>query len=458
MRIDLYAIDIGGGHLAPAWALKRQFDLLAYPDLDVRVVNLGRELRTRLLSLVYRTYWNAALRYPPLINAFYRGADNPFFMKVLDRLVGIAYLSRFVGYLEREKPDLVVSTYFTFTHYLELLRRVGQLDATFIVLNPEPFDAHYVWFSHAADWNMVFSEKSRREIIGKGIRRRSVKLFPFPINPAFGRRAAPQARLRRELGLAEAPFTLLFFFGAEGRGPARKYLAELASRRLDLQVVVVCGRNDRLAAQLRDYDRALEAAPRDGRGAASSAAPGRTARLAVRGFVSNLPDYIAAADVVVGKSGPNQVFETLLQERPLVISSFLANERRTAEWVLSNRVGWLCRTPERFVSLVERLLAKPETIAEYRRNIRKLSLRSGAPEICEFLYAETKKRAAAGRRVHMIERLRKAARDLEAAARARIEAAAARRADVLKRVRAARLAKTARRRERPRRGVRRKLS
>jgi processive 1,2-diacylglycerol beta-glucosyltransferase len=407
MRIDLYAIDIGGGHLAPAWALKRQFDLAGYPDVEVRVVNLGRELRTRLLSLIYKTYWNGALRYPPLINAFYRGADNPFLMKAIDRIVGIAYLPRFVGYLERQKPDLVVSTYFTFTHYLELLKRVGQLDAAMVVLNPEPFDAHSVWFSRAADWSLVFSEQSRREIIAKGIRARTVKLFPFPINPGFSRRTAPKARLRRRLGLEERPFTLLLFFGAEGRGPAKRYLAELVARRLEVQVVVICGRNQRLAAQLADEARTLRGGP---------------TRLAVRGFVTDVPDYIAAADLVVGKSGPNQVFETLLQERPLVISSFLANEARTTEWVVSHGVGWLCRTPDRFVALVERLLAQPALLEQCRRSIRGLGLKSGAPEICEFLYQEARRRAAAGRRVRVIDRLRRAAKGLEEAARARRDA------------------------------------
>ena len=47
-----------------------------YPDLEVRVVNLGRALRMRFLSLIYKTYWNLCLRYPPLVNAFYRGADG----------------------------------------------------------------------------------------------------------------------------------------------------------------------------------------------------------------------------------------------------------------------------------------------------------------------------------------------------------------------------------------------
>jgi processive 1,2-diacylglycerol beta-glucosyltransferase len=393
-RIDIFTIDIGGGHIAPARAIKQQFDLLGREDLDVRVVNVGTRLNARFLRGLYKFYWNSALRYPPLINAFYRGADNPFLITIIDRLMGISILPRFVRYLERERPDLVVSTYFTFTHYLETLARVGQLDATTVVLNPEPFDAHYVWFSRALDWSMVFSERSLEEIVEKGIPRARVRLFPFPINPSFTKRTASKAALRAALGLAEAPFTFLFFFGAEGRGPVRGYLDALERLGLDVQVVVVCGRNEALRASLQTRLRTLRP----------------PLRLAVTGFVTNLPDYIAAADVVVGKSGPNQVFETLIQERPIVISSFLANEKRTSDWVMENRLGWLARTPDRFAHLARRLAAHPELIRRSEQNIRSLGLRSGTPEICAFLMEILAQREQEGYQPRGLGRLRYATR------------------------------------------------
>jgi processive 1,2-diacylglycerol beta-glucosyltransferase len=381
-RIDIYTIDVGGGHIAPAEALKQQFDILGYKDLDVRVVNLGIALGASFLRYLYKFYWNNALRYPPLINAFYRGADNPFIFKIFDRIFGITILPKFVRYLEREQPDLVVSTYFTFTHYLELLKRVGQLDAVSVVLNPEPFDSHYIWFSPAFDWSMVFSRKSRDEIIEKGIPARTVKVFQFPIKPSFSPRKESKTILRRRLGLAQKPFTVLFVFGAEGVGPIKKILATLIERRLALQAVVICGRNERLRMD-------MEALARE---------PTGSLGVAARGYVTNLADYISAADVVVGKSGPNQVFETLLQQRPIIISSFLANEKETTNWVIGKKVGWLTRTPAHLATLLAKLAARPAILERYQRNIQGLKLQSGTPEICEFLYGLVKKTTRRKRR------------------------------------------------------------
>jgi len=389
-RIDIYTIDIGGGHIAPAQAIKQQFDIRGDKDLDVRVVNLGITLNATFLRFLYKFYWDKALRYPPLINAFYRGADNPFLMKIADRILGITTLPKFVRYLEREKPDVVVSTYFTFTHYLDMLKRVDQLDATTVVLNPEPFDSHQIWFSPVFDWSMVFSRKSRDEIVQKGISAQKLKVFQFPIKPSFSQRTQSPAVLRAQLGLEKKPFTVLLFFGAEGVGPVKKSLETLIERGLSLQVVVVCGRNQKLK---EDIERL--AASRTG-----------NVHIEVRGYVTNLADYIAAADVVVGKSGPNQVFETLLQCRPLVISSFLANEKETTDWVIRNRLGWLTRSPAHLAALLARLASHPEVLRQYQASIRAMHLRSGAPEIAEFLAGLARQKRAPRKRP-MADALRK---------------------------------------------------
>jgi UDP-N-acetylglucosamine:LPS N-acetylglucosamine transferase len=381
-RIDIYTIDIGGGHIAPAQAIKEAFDLRGDKDLDVRVVNLGITLNATFLRFLYKFYWDKALRYPPLINAFYRGADNPFFVKIADRILGITTLPKFVRYLEREKPDVVVSTYFTFTHYLEMLKRVDQLDATTVVLNPEPFDSHQIWFSPVFDWSMVFSRKSREEIAAKGIPASKLKLFQFPIKPSFSARTQGPATLRGRLGLEKKAFTVLFFFGAEGVGPVKKFLAALIEGGIALQAVVVCGKNEKLK---QDMDRL-----------AASKTGGLT--IQVRGYVNNLADYIAASDVVVGKSGPNQVFETLVQGRPLVISSFLANEKETTNWVIGNKLGWLTRSPAHLAALLSRLSTHPDVLKGYQDSIRAMRLRSGAPEIAEFLAGLARQKRAPRKR------------------------------------------------------------
>jgi len=224
----------------------------------------------------------------------------------------------------------------------------------------------------------------------KGIPASRLKVFQFPVKPSFARRKESKPTLRRRLQLEQKRFTALFFFGAEGVGPVKKYISTLIERKLDIQAVVVCGRNERLRRDLETL----------------AAGPTGSVRIAVRGYLTNLADYIAASDLVVGKSGPNQVFETLVQGRPLIISSFLANEKETTNWVINNRVGWLTRTPSQLAARLSRLAQRPDIIAEYQRNIGRLKLHAGAEEICDFLYGLVKDRKRR-KKVTMAEALRK---------------------------------------------------
>ncbi len=202
------------------------------------------------------------------------------------------------------------------------------------------------------------------------------------MRPSYQRTTASRDTLRRRLGLVKDRFTVLFFFGAEGVGPLKKFLSVIIERKLDLQAAVICGRNEKLR-------RDLEAFAQHHTGPVT---------VKVHGYVTNIEEHISAADVVVGKSGPNQVFETLLQERPIIISSYLANERETTLWVIQHRVGWLTRTPSQLASHLGHLARSPEIIEQYRQNIRALSLRSGAPEICRFLYQLVQDRKTPRRR------------------------------------------------------------
>ena len=161
-----------------------------------------------------------------------------------------------------------------------------------------------------------------------------------------------------------------------------------------MQAVVICGRNERLRADMEAF----------------AAGPTGTIAIQVRGYVNNIAEYIAASDVVVGKSGPNQVFETLMQNRPIIISSFLANEKETTTWVIANKLGWLTRTPEHLATLLSKLSSRPAIIEEYQRNISRLKLRTGTPEICEFLYRLVKQQRPPRKRpmADAIRRLREA--------------------------------------------------
>jgi UDP-N-acetylglucosamine:LPS N-acetylglucosamine transferase len=134
--------------------------------------------------------------------------------------------------------------------------------------------------------------------------------LPAPVRPEFY--AAPPRRLARDtLGLdAEAPCVLLLG-GGWGRGPLDECAGALADA--GYHVLVVAGTNRALERRLR----ATAAARR----------PGTPGRITVFGFVEEMPELMAAADIVVTSPGQT-CHEARVVGRPLVLLDIVPGHGR----------------------------------------------------------------------------------------------------------------------------------
>ncbi|HEY7848573.1 MAG TPA: glycosyltransferase, partial [Ktedonobacterales bacterium] len=95
----------------------------------------------------------------------------------------------------------------------------------------------------------------------------------------------------------------------------------------------------------------------------------------VLGFVHNMPDLMRAADVVATKAGPGSICEAMACGLPIMLTGYIpGQEEGNIDYVLSNHIGVLARTPEKLVAAVRSLLTPGSvTLAEMRANSERLS-------------------------------------------------------------------------------------
>ena len=160
---------------------------------------------------------------------------------------------------------------------------------------------------------------------------------------------------RTRLGLDPDCPTGIVLFGGHGS----QVMVDIA-RRLDesgsgVQLILICGHNDKLAAQLKNL---------------------RTKKpMAVVGFAQNVEYYMALSDFFIGKPGPGSISEALQFHLPVIVecnSKTLPQERYNAEWVTENGYGIVVPTFQQIADAVRRLLEGPtfETSAARPANIR----------------------------------------------------------------------------------------
>jgi 1,2-diacylglycerol 3-beta-galactosyltransferase len=183
---------------------------------------------------------------------------------------------------------------------------------------------------------------------------------------------------RAELGLQSNLPTAIVLFGGHGSKVMFDITERLDAAGLPVQLILICGRNEALAAKLR----------------------ARKWRMPVNviGFTKEIHKWMRAADFLIGKPGPGSIAEAMVRKLPVLIecnSWTLPQERYNAEWVLEKRVGIVLKSFKEVAEGVRQIL-EPATLAEFRKNVAAQNNRAifEIPEILATLLGEPTSSAA----------------------------------------------------------------
>jgi UDP-N-acetylglucosamine:LPS N-acetylglucosamine transferase len=179
--------------------------------------------------------------------------------------------------------------------------------------------------------------------------------------------------LRKEMGLRPDLPTAIVLFGGHG-SKVMLYLTErLNAAGLPLQLILICGRNEELAAKLRarKWDMPVH----------------------VVGFTKEVHKLMRAADFLIGKPGPGSIAEAMVRKLPVLIECnawTLPQERYNAEWVTEKRVGIVLKSFDDIVEGVQQIL-EPARLAEFSKNVAALDNRAifEIPEMLAKLLGES---------------------------------------------------------------------
>ncbi len=294
----------------------------------------------RLYSQIFRMT-NSVNRF----NAAWR-LSQPFIRQGLTQLI------------ERTRPDVIVSVHPLLNHITLQVLHDLDLRIPFITVVTDLFSLHCSWVAPGVTACVTPTEEARKFAIKGGISPRRVHLLGMPIDPKFATppTTGPEQR-KTALGLDPALPVVLLVGGGDGAGGLARAAAALSRERLNAQLVIVTGRNKTLYAELQ-------------RQKAGFLSPTH-----VLGFVTNMPDLMRAADVIITKAGPGTLSEAMACELPIILTGAVpGQEEGNIDYVLENEMGVLATTPERIVAALHSLLdpANPQ-LAEMRENVRRLS-------------------------------------------------------------------------------------
>jgi UDP-N-acetylglucosamine:LPS N-acetylglucosamine transferase len=169
------------------------------------------------------------------------------------------------------------------------------------------------------------------------------------LHPRFYEAAeVDQAAERKKLGLNPDLPTGIVLFGGYGTWKMLDIVRQINRSSLQVQLILICGRNDKLAEALRRE-------------------PSRIP-IHVEGFTLQIPYFMALSDFFIGKPGPGSISEALSRRLPVIIDCnawTLPQERYNAQWVREQKVGIVVHSHKETAGAVAELL-KPGELAQYQ--------------------------------------------------------------------------------------------
>ncbi len=369
-KLDFIFFDAGGGHRAAATALGLAV-LEQQRPWEVRLVNLQEvldplDIFRKHLGLRLQDLYNLLLKKGWTLGS----AHLLRIMHFLVRLYHPAQVRLLAEFWRRSRPDLVVSLVPNFNRAMGQSLRQALPGVPFVTILTDLADyPPHFWMERQEQYLVCGSQRAVEQAHAMGyaaervFRTSGMILHPRFYQPLNLDRAAE----RQRLGLLPDLPTALVLFGGHGSRVMLQIAERLDRAGLDLQLILICGHNEKLRRALLRRPRRL--------------------RWFVEGFTTEIPYYMGLSDLFIGKPGPGSISEALAMELPVIVASnawTMPQERYNTEWLRQQGLGLVVRSYRQVAGAVRELL-EPANFARYRARAATLNNRAvfEIPDILE---------------------------------------------------------------------------
>jgi UDP-N-acetylglucosamine:LPS N-acetylglucosamine transferase len=321
----------GGGHISLAESLRDRLE----ERYTIEIVDPQPaffHLHYRLVSRYALWLWAAEFQY----------TDTPrralFAHRVFTRLVA----RQLHALIARIQPACIITTY-PFLSY-EVMRVLEQRNARipFAMLLADPNDVHASWLTeqHAA---AIFAptRETYAQCLQTDIDPQRVHLTGWPVrNQFYHAERVSRAETLKKLHLDPDSFTVFLQGGGEGAAKFGRTVETVLNSAENVQVILATGTNTALLNRFSNVKN-LHPLP----------------------FTKNIATYMAAADVVMGKAGPNMLFESVTLGKPFIATAYIpGQEEVNLEFIRRHALGWVALESPQQQTLVRELASTPSIL------------------------------------------------------------------------------------------------
>ncbi len=333
--------DTGGGHRSATEAIIEALELEYKGSFTCEKVDIFKDYAPRPLNRMPDWYPYMVMA-PQLWGASFRVTDGRSQARAITATMWPVAARTARRIIRNHPSDLVVTVHPLAISWI--LKALGKNRPPFITVVTDMVTTHALWFDQRSDAILVPTEIARQKAIQYGMPPEVVRVVGQPVarkyciqNDAAG---VDKALIREKLGWPKDKFIALVVGGGEGMGPLGQTARAIADSGLDVGLVIVAGRNERLKSSLEKTHWQVPTL--------------------IYGFTREMPDFMRAADVLVTKAGPGTIAEAFNAHLPIILFAKLpGQEDGNVTYTVDEGAGVWAPTPQRVVSALREWVNNP---------------------------------------------------------------------------------------------------
>ena len=338
--------DTGGGHRAAVDAIIEGLQLEFGDAASTEMVDFLKDYAPTPYNQLPRFYPDM-VRLPELWGVGYKISDGRPQARLMTSTFW-PYVRRAARRLVKEHPaDLLVSVHPLANSFF--LQALGKNRPPFVTVVTDMVSTHALWFDKRADLILVPTRMARDRALENHMSPGKVRVAGQPISEQHCQPGCDKTSLREKFGWPAEKFTVLLVGGGDGMGPLAETARAIDESGLDVNLVIVTGRN----IKMKEY---LETLPWEN-------------PTFIIGFTNDMPDFMRAANTIVTKAGPGTIAEALAASLPLILYTKLpGQEDGNVTYVETRGVGVWAPDPLKVVRTLTRWICHPAEHAKVTEN------------------------------------------------------------------------------------------
>ena len=266
------------------------------------------------------------------------------------------------AHMDELKPDMIVSTHWA-PNYYAIKSKCKPLTVMYCPdaqVNPLfRYDCDLVMVSNPVGYRVASTKYSKR------FNENNLKLVPFLIRGEALTTSRDKKEQRKKLGFDENKFTIVLAEGGYGIGKMEEICNIILQKDLPVTLVPVCGKNEEL------YKKFLTLKSKG------------NVDFRPMGYIDNMFDVLASADLFCGKSGASMSAEPCFFGVPQIITKYATYIEKYIGEYYEKEVKSALKIfkPKKVVEKIEKFLAHPEELEPLRLNAEAQRSNYG-PEQC----------------------------------------------------------------------------